>query len=127
MYFTGAFGEFYNDMTNPDYKKMVLNTVEFMSAPILATNAPGSVEIVLRKKEGGYYLHLINMTGEMERPLQRMIPLSNIQVTLCGLELGHAPLLGSVTGAVPADASFENGTLTFTIPVVHDYEIITIQ
>ena len=127
VYFTGAFGEFYNDMTNPDYKKMVLNAVECMSAPILATNAPGSVEIVLRKKEGGYYLHLINMTGEMERPLQRIIPLSNIQVTLCGLELDHAPILGSVTGAMPADASFENGTLTFTIPVVHDYEIITIQ
>jgi hypothetical protein len=127
VYFAGAFGEFYHEMTHPDHKKMVLNAVKNMAKPIVESDAPGSVEMVLREKEGRYYLHLINMTGEMERPLQRIIPLCNIKVTLSGLKLDHVSTLNSLTGTAPVDESFVNGTLTFTIPVVNDYEIISIE
>ena len=43
-------------------------------------DAPATVEVVLRtqKEKGRSLIHLINLTGEMQRPIERVIPLNDI-------------------------------------------------
>ncbi|MGI6563607.1 MAG: hypothetical protein ACOX3Q_13795 [Clostridia bacterium] len=61
-------------MTNPDHKQMIKNAVCDLADPLVSTNAPGSVEVVLRKQNDRFLLHIINMTGEPERPIKKLTP-----------------------------------------------------
>ncbi len=59
-------------------------TVRCASTPLVETDAPSSVEISLRmqKEKNRLIVHLVNFTGEMTRPIQRVIPLSDITIRL---------------------------------------------
>ncbi|NLC67393.1 MAG: hypothetical protein GX754_01105 [Clostridiaceae bacterium] len=125
IYFAATFGEFFNKYTNPDYKRMLLNAVYQFADPLVITDAPGSVEVVLRRKDDKYILHLINMTGEMERPIQRVIHIYNVKMEL---HLDRpASCISSITGQDPADFEiFEKGC-RFTIPEIKEYEVLVIE
>jgi hypothetical protein len=125
IYFAGTFGEFFNKYTNPDYKRMLLNAVYRFADPLVITDAPGSVEIVLRRQDDRYILHLINMTGEMERPIQRIMPIYNIK-TEVNL---HRPAscIRSITGQTPADFETHEKGCRFTVPEIKEYEVFVID
>ncbi len=123
--FTGAVCEFYKAYSNPDTKKIFTNAVTSLSNPIVTTDAPGSVEMVLRKLENGYALHCINFTGEMERPLSRVIELSDVKVKLAISDVKGE--VKSIRGENPVDIKVSGDFVEFTIPKMGEYEIITIK
>ena len=55
IYFSGAVGEFFDKYANADIKKLIVNSVNKFSNPLIETDAPGSVEISLRKKDNKHY------------------------------------------------------------------------
>ena len=91
IYFSEAIGEAYRKTTNPDQRRLLENAVRSASAPLVESDAVGSVEISLRKQNDGFVLHLINETGEMERPVSTLVPQYDIHITLhTGAPLNNA-------------------------------------
>ena len=125
VFFAGMLGEFFAGSGNPDAQRMVADAVAHMSAPLVETDAPSSVEFVLRRKENEFILHLINATGAMERPIQKLIPIDGVHVRL---HLGRpAQAIEARTGCVPADFAPEADGCSFTLPRVGDYEAYIIR
>jgi len=123
--FTGTVCEFYKAFSNPDTKKIFINAVKSCADPLVTTDAPSSVEMVLRKLPCGYALHCINFTGEMERPLSRVIELCNVRVKVA--VDGIKGKIKSVRGESPVDIKVSDSFVEFTIPKMGEYEIITIK
>ena len=125
IYFAGDLGDAFTEFSNPDTQKFFTNTVKSLADPLVETDAPGSVEMVLRKCEEGYALHCINFTSEMMHPISRIIELSNVHVTL------HlSDVMGEVsspTGAVPVSVEKTEEGIRFVIPTLKLYEVITIK
>ncbi|MBE7043573.1 MAG: hypothetical protein E7399_08840 [Ruminococcaceae bacterium] len=125
IYFSGAVGEFFDRYANPDWKKLVVNAVNHFSHADLMTDAPGSVEVSLRKKEGKYLIHLVNLTGEMVRPIERIIELNHI-----GFKLNTEFCVTSVkTLRSQENLKFEQkgNKIQFTLPLLKNHEIIVIE
>lgn len=125
VYFTGALGEFYSNNTNPDHKRMIKNAVCDMADPLVETNAPGSVEVVLRRQNNRYFLHVINITGEMERPIDRLIPIKDVDFRL-NLDT-EVSSVKTVSGKSAANIKKTENGMEFTLPEITDYEIVIIE
>jgi hypothetical protein len=124
IYFPGNTGEFFNASTNPDWKRMILNCINRFSAPVITTDAPGSVEVVVRRQEGRYVVHFINMTGEMERPIQRIVPLHNVTAKLrtdCTITKAF-----SLTGEIRFNGCKDN-ICEFELPALYVFDVIVLE
>lgn len=84
------------------------------------TNAPGSLAIELRRNEKGMCVHLVNVTSEMKRPIDRIIPLHNIKVSV-RTHFSRARVLSS--GKL-LKSKKEKGRIVFIVPEIKDYEIV---
>ena len=125
VYFTGDVGDAFLAFSSPDLQKIFVNAVNALSRPLVQTDAPGSVEMVLRKCEEGYALHCINFTGEMMHPITRVIPLPNVRVTLTLTDIMGK--VASLTGDAPFDIEKTEKGISFTIPMLKIYDVITIK
>lgn len=125
VYFTGDLGEAFLASSNPDMSRLFVNTVSNLSRPVVTTDAPGSVEMVLRKCKEGYALHIINITGEMTHPITRIIELPNIRVTLSLSDIKGE--LKSLTGDAPINVEKTDGKISFTLPLLKTYDVITVK
>jgi len=125
IYFTGDIGEFNHVYSNPDIKTVFINAVNACADPIVTTDAPGSVEIVLRKCQEGYALHCINFTGEMERPINRIIELENVTVHMNITDVEG--VVASITDAQAVNVEKTETGIRFTIPRMKEYEVFTIK
>ncbi|MGN1075000.1 MAG: beta-galactosidase trimerization domain-containing protein [Eubacteriales bacterium] len=125
VYFAGTVGEFYHEMTLPDYRKLIYGAVTSGADPVVRSDAPGSVETVLRERDGVYRLHLINLTGEMGRPLEKILPVRDVHVELSvGKPLKKAE---AVTAAEIRDFEPTENGCRFVLPEAGDYELIAVQ
>ena len=94
----------------------------WFASPIKVSNAPGSVEVVVRSQAAGkrWLVHLVNATGEMTRPIQEIMPVRDLQVEL---PAGRSPL--RVT-ALRSGKRIAAGR-TITLPLLKDYELLVIE
>ena len=125
IYFSGAIGEFFDKYANPDWKKLVLNSVNKFSDAEFVTNAPGSVEVSLRKKENKNIIHLVNLTGEMVRPIERIIELNHIDFTLkTDIKVTSVKTL---RGKESLNFKQDGSIVKFTLPYLKNHEIIVVE
>lgn len=128
-YFSGDIGNTINKFHTPELLQLVSNTTRQMSTlPAAVENVPESVEIVIRSQNDRRrtLIHLINFTGEMTRPIRRIVPLSNVRVTLpqniqparAYTLWRHQPL------ALTKDKS---GAFQVTIPELNEYEVLVLE
>lgn len=97
-----------------------------MRDPLVAVGAASqSVEVILRrsKQTGDWFIHLLNYTGGMERPIKRIVPLSDVTLRLrCG---GGDPSLVRAL-RLGRDLAWERqgDTLMVTLPTLTHHEVI---
>lgn len=126
-YLNGTFGEFYYEKSNPDYCKLFKNIILGTSKPLVVTDAPGSAEIIIRKQQENKRLliHITNMTGEMARPINKIIKLSNIYVSIY---IGKAVnKIRSITTDTELSFKTTNDYIEFIIPEINEYELYSID
>jgi len=84
IYFCGNIEESYFEYHLPEHEHLMTEPVRRASTALLETDAPSSVEISLRlqQEQNRLIVHLVNFTGEMTRPIQSVIPLSDITIRL---------------------------------------------
>jgi hypothetical protein len=127
VYIGGTFGEDFDSSTNADFITLTANIVNKLSTSVLKTNAPGSVELVLRYQPSTdkYILHAINMTGEMVRPIKKIIPIKDVKVTIKINK--KVSSVKSVSSAEPVEYVQKDDLLELSIPIVNEYEVIVIE
>ena len=129
VYFTGDLGNSIQNFHLPEMQRIVSNAVTlFGASPVRMDNVPASVEVVLRSQLRGerLLLHLVNFTGEMTRPITRILPVNNarIRVQTAGVFTKARTLVRPQVLAVKASGE---GHVEFTIPTVEEYEVVVLE
>ncbi len=128
-YCAGDLGNAIQSYHFPELLAIVTNAVREMAPrSIEVSNVPSSVEVVHRSQpgQGREIVHLLNYTGEMTRPMQRVLPLENVRITLGpGKSVSRAATLvrpGQL--ALTKDAS---GRIVCVVPRVDEFETIVLE
>lgn len=126
VYIAGALGLAYAERALPEYAKIVESIARSAAKPIFETDAPRSVETVLRiqRQKGRYLLHIVNLTGEMIRPMTRIIPLENIKMTL---KITGVKSAKTLRGGKLQDLEIGEKRVSFTLSELSEYEVIVFE
>ncbi|MCC6392975.1 MAG: beta-galactosidase trimerization domain-containing protein, partial [Bryobacterales bacterium] len=119
-YMPGDLGNSINTYHTPELMQLVANAgTQLGVSPVRVENAPGSVEVVVRRQDNRLLVHLVNFTGEMTRPIRRIVPLPNVRVTVEGK---YSKARSLWTGqALPV----RNGSVT--VPSLQEYDVIVFE
>ncbi len=122
--FTGTFFGAYWHNRFPDYLKLVKALcLDEGDLPVQLEGAPQSVQIVLRRhrSQPALLIHLLNHTGEMQRPIESVLPLREVTVRISESFLSEQ--LGGEIGRCRASALPEDED----VPVSHDQGSVTVH
>jgi hypothetical protein len=105
----------------PDSLDLVGNTVEeFLPGRPRLEGAPSMVELVHRAKGGRHLFHLVNFTGEMTRPIRRVMPVEHARLRLpAGLRATRARTLVSRREL--------SGGEVLELPRFDEYEVVVLE
>jgi len=124
VYLAGTFGISLNSFRFPEYLTLVRNIATKLSvAPVLVENAPW-VEVNARRNEDTMFVHLVNQTSGLKRPMTQIQPLTDLTVILPHAKCGRARALRQVRKLRTQVG--RRGT-SFTVPLLEDYEVIELQ
>jgi len=85
VYFANQPDKLFLETGHQDFSDMLQNAIGSLKPdPLITTDAPESVHVNITKNETEkcFIVSIINMTSAPERPLRRLIPVSDISVTL---------------------------------------------
>ena len=107
-------------------EEFYLNVIlEILGRPLIETDAPPSVMMEFYEKPGVRLLHLVNGTGDMQRPVTRRIPVGPISLAITGdapPRAVHLPLRGK-----ELDFTFRDGRIHCELETLDLYEILAIE
>jgi hypothetical protein len=119
LYFSGDLGATIANYHTPELLAITANAAERFSQPaVTLENAPESVELVVRSQGSRLLVHLMNFTGEMTRPIRRILPLDNVRVKV------NRPVKRAFT--LVKQSSLPVGQV-LTIPRLEEYEVLVIE
>jgi beta-galactosidase GanA len=98
-----------------------------LSSPITVSNAPGSVEVVLRSQENGSrrLVHLVNATGEMTRPIQNIVPVHNIEIAFPVERPVHK--VTAIRSGQSLPVTKDGQAQRVTLPTLNEYELLVVE
>jgi hypothetical protein len=70
-------------------------------------------------------VHLLNFTGEMTRPIQRIVPLTNITVELEGV--APARSVRALVANRTLDFRRQGGRIQVSLPRLDEYEVLVVE
>jgi hypothetical protein len=125
LFFAGTFGGSLHKYHFPDYYQILFNIVGEFSKPFVSLeNAPSSVEVNIRKKGNSIFLYLINFTSEMKRPIQKIIPCTNIKIEI--LLNKQVKSLKALWLKKDLEFTSSGDSVSFILPVIEEYEVMEI-
>ncbi|MGI6563864.1 MAG: beta-galactosidase trimerization domain-containing protein [Clostridia bacterium] len=125
VYCAGNPDEFIHSHGYSDNIKLVYRLVAEHANTLVKSTAPQSVEMVVRyqKEPGRYMLHLINMTGEMIRPMERLIPITDFDIKLSLPDtISKVSVLDNTLSA-----ELDKDTQTIRIDRLDDYAVLVLE
>jgi hypothetical protein len=129
VYFSGDIGNTITKFHTPELMDLVANAgLETVKSPITIDNAPGSVEVVVRTQDDGKrtLVHLVNFTGAMTRPIQQIVPIYNVGVTIAPqVRVSRAYTLWDHRRISLTHTN--SGKLHAIIPHLSEYEVLVLE
>ncbi len=127
-YFAGDLGNAIQGFHLGEHLRLTANIAEQWAPPVVRLRgAPASLELVVRSQENGrrWLIHLVNFTGEMTRPIQRVMPLAGLEVSVAR----DAPARRVRALVSGKDLKFRRreGRLEFEAPAMAEYEVLLIE
>ncbi|HET6456847.1 MAG TPA: alpha-amylase family protein [Armatimonadota bacterium] len=126
VYLPALVGEFYARYRMWEYQALIGNAVRSLyGKPLpLQADCPQTVEIELRRQPGRLLIHLVNNTGDMQRPMSEIIPLRDIRISIQSDPIKRVYSLWS-----RADLAFtqEDGIVGFALPNLGLYEVVVLE
>ncbi|MEK7406148.1 MAG: alpha-amylase family protein [Acidobacteriota bacterium] len=127
VYFAGDLGNSIQGFRLGEHLRLVRNALrELAPSPVEIANAPQSLEVVLRSQQNGKRLlvHLVNFTGEMTRPIQRILPLENLRIRVRVKATKAQTLMHPRALALRRVAAEQ---VEFVLPRMEEYEVVVIE
>jgi len=99
------------------------------SHPVVVSDDAGLYELVLRRQDNRFILHIVNMTGAMQRPIQKITPLYDLKIELFtdGFNISDVTKCTTVCGAMLQDLQIDKNHISFSVDRLSDYEIVVIE
>jgi len=125
VYFPSAIFESFNRFHIDIHKNLVHSLIRMITPGGLQieTDAPGSLAMELRENEKFQILHLVNVTSDMKRPMDKIIHIHNVSISI----KTNRKKAFSLSSGKSLPATFQKTKLSFVVPVVNDYEIILLS
>jgi Beta-galactosidase len=83
IYFSGNLGDGYNKYQIPEFKKIAGNALRLLAVPkIEIPDEIDSIDISYRSNGKEDILHIINYTGAMTRPIEKVITLKDVKIRM---------------------------------------------
>lgn len=125
VYFSGDLGASIEAFHIPELLRLAANVgLNYAPRPVSIEGAPGSVEVVLRKQaDGRTMVHLVNFTGEMTRPMEHVVPVSGIAITVPEKFAKARTLYHPASLKVSASGA---GTRV-VLPKLDEYEVVVLE
>ena len=121
VYLAGTFGISLSSFRFPEYLTLVRNVATKLSAaPVLVENAPW-VEVNVRRNDEAMFVHLVNQTSGLKRPMTHIQPLTDLEVVLPKVKCKQSRTLRQDRKLRTRVG--RRGT-SFTLPLLEDYEVI---
>jgi hypothetical protein len=128
VYFAGAFDRSYWFYRIPEHHQMLSRAItQGAEQGASVKGVPGSVMISIRRQTstGNVILHLVNFTGEMERPIKRVIPFQNVQLDV---RTGFKPTsVEALRLKKELKFTVEEGTARTVLPILKTHEAIVFK
>lgn len=126
FYFCGNIDEAYLEFHFPEHRLLMIRPIELFTSPLVITDAPETVEISIRRhnERNRVIIHLINFTGEMTRPINRIIPIYNINLTFPWIN--NARKVTSLSNREELSFNLAKG-LDIVLPELKTYDAIAIE
>ncbi len=119
-----SIGRFHLD-DHLDLFKSALELLSKDSRLQIETDAPGSLAMELRKNGSQTLLHLVNATGDMKRPIGKIVPLKDVEVSA---KIRKTPRsVRSVVGGKKLNFEYSDGRVRFLIPEIEAYELVVFE
>ncbi|MFA6111234.1 MAG: beta-galactosidase trimerization domain-containing protein [Candidatus Latescibacterota bacterium] len=119
-YLAGSFGESYHHFAFLEYEALLAALVGERQ---VVTDAPASVQIEIWRRPGQVLVHLVNNSGDMRRPLGRILPLERLTVVLPGVKARAAWTLRRT----PMEWTNEQGGLSLRLALREQYDVIVVE
>lgn len=129
LYFSGDLGNAIQTFHLLEHLRLVENAARRLApSPVLIENAPASLEVVLRSQQQGrrMLLHLVNSTGEMTRPIRRVLPVENLRLSLA-VKGGVKKVFTLMRPQVLSPRKDSANRLQLVLPRMEEYEVIVIE
>lgn len=113
-----------------DFTEIFARFCEACSRPVVVSDDAGLYEVVLRRLEDCYALHIVNVTGPVERPFNRFVPLYDLHFTVelsdFGLKVdGSCPK--ALRGGVLKNVRCDGTRVSFTLDVLRNYDVVIFE
>ena len=128
IFLAGNFFEYYSHFHNPDFRLILENAVRWASPPFVALKrCPASVDLAVRRQpqRNRLIIHLVNLTGEMTRPIEEVVTVRDVEISLKGV--GEPVSVYARRLGRPLECRYGGDVCTFTLPVLEEYEVITVE
>jgi hypothetical protein len=128
IYFPADLGNGMNTYRLSEFLHLIGNSVRSLAPPrVTLENAPASVEVVLRSQQNPQrlLLHLVNFTGEMTRPIERILPLKDVRITLA--DARNVKRVHTLAGGKDLEFRASGSGIAFTLPAMEDYEVVVVE
>jgi len=124
VYFTGNVGYMYSKYQIPEYKHIVKNVLGICNGmQVEIPDGPDSIDLVYRGCRDAKILHVINYTGTMTRPIEKVLVLKEIKVRI--YDTGIEKIYDTKRETI-LDIKHFNGYVEFILPEILEYEVYVV-
>lgn len=121
VYLAGTFGISLSNFRFPEYLTLTSNLAAKLSSTAVTVRKAPWVEVSVRRNDDTIYVHLVNQTSGLKRPLTRIQTLTDVEVLIPGTKYKQARTLRSHK---KLKTRTHKDVTSFVIPILDDYEII---
>lgn len=93
IYFAGTFGASFGQWRFQDYLQIASNIFQKYTKQLISIKDSPNLEVNIRAKDGKIYLHLVNATSSIKRPIYFIMPLANVIIEIPGFAVTKARAL----------------------------------
>jgi len=127
VYFAEEIGHAYSVLKTPWHEVLMRNAIlmALEGTPVVQTDGPATLEIELWRQASRLVLHLVNNSGDMQRPISQRRPLRNVSVSVVCEEPPLRAWRASDDSEVPS--AWRDGLAVVRVPELDLYDAIVVD
>ena len=126
VYLAGSFDASYWELRLKDFRLILTDPVIKLSRRVVELeNAPSTLEVTVRKKINALIVHLVNFTGDMQRPIEWICPVHDVVVRI--YDVKDVSKVKALKLKEDLEFTTHNGVVEVKVPRVFDHEVIVLE